>query len=310
MAITIAEYYGQRTDLDNPTIRPINHIAKCPFMNNDCMKLKSSTPKPPICSVRKTDGKLWIVCEHRLCSTTKNLVLSTHQQTILLDVAKNIYSDSVQLSEICVKREASINVSENSRNPYKADFIMSTISGYSPFSGPDRLVVEMQGGGETSNTGDITKHIKIWEQNNNRTNLDLRTAVQSAGTIETNAWRRQQEQFIIKGNVAMKTWKGLGIAFCIGEPLFDYIMNRLSSDKLPDLKNHNWTLALLSFKEDTSIQKKPGPIPIIVNPTKSVYTNYQTFVQALINQGLPTIESFIGEFITLDNKIVEIKNRR
>ncbi len=49
--------------------------------------------------------------------------------------------------------------------PYKADFIMSTITGYSPFSGPDRLVVEMQGGGETSNTGDITKHLKSWELN-------------------------------------------------------------------------------------------------------------------------------------------------
>ncbi len=52
MAITVAEYFGQRTDIDNPKIVPIKIPTKCPYMNDICMKLKSSTPKPPICSVR------------------------------------------------------------------------------------------------------------------------------------------------------------------------------------------------------------------------------------------------------------------
>ncbi len=164
----------------------------------------------------------------------------------------------------------------------------------------------MQGGGETSNTGKLTKHIGNWEKDENRTNEFLRRPTE-ASTLETNAWRRQQEQFIVKGNIAMKTWKGYGIAFCMGTVLYDYLMNKLSDANLPDLKNYNWTLALLAVKEDTSEQAVSGPIPLIIDESRVLYTNYQTFVQALINQGLPSISAFKGQFIDLNNNAVEIE---
>lgn len=309
MGVSIAEYLGQRTDVDNPVIEPVKEVRNCPFThNNTCKKLKSHNP--PVCSVRKPDGTLWIVCSDRLCATKKNMPLCQHQSDILLDIGKHIFSEEITKNELCVKREQRLRVVEKTENEratdYNADYIISTRDGRTPFSGPDRLVLEMQGGGETSNTGKLTKHIGNWEKDENRTNEFLRRPTE-ASTLETNAWRRQQEQFIVKGNIAMKTWKGYGIAFCMGTVLYDYLMNKLSDANLPDLKQYNWTLALLAVKEDTSEKAVFGPIPLIIDESRILYTNYQTFVQALINQGLPSISAFKGRFIDLNNNAVEIE---
>ena len=163
----------------------------------------------------------------------------------------------------------------------------------------------MQGGGETSNTGVQTAYIKTWRDSDVRSNDYLRQPT-GASTLETNAWRRQQEQFIVKGNIAMKTWKGYGIAFCVGTLLFDYLKDKLADANLPDLRNYNWTLALIAFKEDTSAAPTAGPIPLVVDEDRLLYTNYQTFVQALINQGEPSLDAFRGTFITLNNEQVQV----
>jgi len=212
MGVSVAEYFGQRTDMDTPVIEPITTPATCPFTSgNTCKKLRSGNA--PVCSVRKPDGTLWIVCSERLCATKKDIPLCDHQQRILHKIAQHLYDPSVTYEDVCVKREEQLNVVEGTK--YNADYIISLASGRSEFSGPDRMVLEMQGGGETTNTGKITSLINEWAANPERTNAQLRQATQ-ASTLETNAWRRQQEQFIVKGNVAMKTWKGYGIAFCVG----------------------------------------------------------------------------------------------
>lgn len=302
MGVTVAEYFGQRTDLDTPIIVPKTEEDVCPFSSGSiCKKLKSHNP--PVCSVRKSDGTLWIVCSDRLCNTKKRIPLCDHQVSILHKIAQNLFSRDVELSDICVKREVRLNVVEGTK--YNADYIISLASGRSDYSGPDRMVLEMQGGGETANTGKLTAVLKQWEENDHRTNSMLR-AETDASTLETNAWRRQQEQFIVKGNIAMKTWKGYGIAFCVGTILYDYLMHRLASANLPDLKEYNWTLAILAIKEDESVPVAPGPIPITVDESRMLFTNYQTFVQALINQGEPSLEAFRGQFINLNNEDVFI----
>lgn len=219
---------------------------------------------------------------------------------MLSKIAEQVFSTQLPPEEICVKREAPISVVEGTN--YHADYIMTTRTGRSASSGPDRLVLEMQGGGETSNTGKLTDVVNEWCNSPTPTNA-LLTKMSSANPLVTNAWRRQQEQFLIKGNVAMKTWKGLGIAFCVGTLLYDYLMNRLSDANLPDLKNFNWTLALIAIKEDTSGPVADGPIPLEIDDTRILYTNYQTFVQALINQGEPSLDAFAGEFVSLENAI-------
>ena len=298
MGVSVAEYYGQRTDVDTPIIQPVKGNGICPFSSgNTCKKLRSGNP--PVCSVRKADGTMWIVCSDRLCNTKKDLPLCSYQQKILLDIAHHLFSDDVTLDQVCVKREERLNVVEGTK--YNADYIISLSSGRSDYSGPDKMVLEMQGGGETSNTGKITRLLKTWEANPERTNVLLRKE-KEASTLETNAWRRQQEQFIVKGNIAMKTWKGYGIAFCVGTILYDYLMNKLASANLPNLKQYNWTLAILAIKEDASKPAVAGPIPIMVDESRMLFTNYQTFVQALINQGEPSLSAFCGEFINLKNQ--------
>jgi len=153
----------------------------------------------------------------------------------------------------------------------------------------------MQGGGETSNTGNITRHIESWEQDQNRTNAILAETVAGVGTIETNAWRRQQEQFLIKGNVAIKTGNGR-IVFCVGTLLYDYLYSRIENAGLQDLRNHGWTLALIAFKEDKSNPPQAGPIPLIIDENKLLFTQYHSFIRVLTDQGEPYPELFTDGF--------------
>lgn len=317
MGVSVAEYLGQRTDVDKPVIIPIvippkvgrsikwteeNPCPTCPFTcGNKCKKLVSGNE--PVCSVRKTDGTLWINCSERLCSTKKDIPLNNHQKDILLQAGQHIFSSEVNPNDICVKREERLSVIEGTT--YNADYVITLRQGRSDYSGPDRLILEMQGGGETTNTGVQTEHIQEWKRLSVYTNEILRQETQ-ASTLETNAWRRQQEQFIVKGNIAMKTWKGYGIAFCVGTLLYDYLMNKLASANLPDLREYNWTLAIIAFKEDKSQNPQPGPIPLVVDESRLLYTNYQTFVQALINQGEPSLSAFNGSFINLNNEEINI----
>ena len=246
---------------------------------------------------------MWIVCSDRLCATKKDIPLCEHQRKMLLDIGRHIFSPDVTEDDVCVKREERLNVVEGTR--YNADYVISLATGRSPYSGPDKMVLEMQGGGETTNTGKLTELVKRWQNDPERNNAMLR-APSEASTLETNAWRRQQEQFIVKGNIAMKTWKGYGIAFCVGTILFDYLKVKLASANLPNLKDYNWTLALIAIKEDDTKPIEPGPIPLCVDETRMLFTNYQTFVQALINQGEPSLDAFRGTFVNLKGETVQI----
>lgn len=310
--VSIAEYFGQRTDIDTGTpIAPVGAGSICPFMGG-----KTCTKTKPFCSVRNSNGKLWISCKNRLCSSIKNypdptnnqrdiwLPLSQYQKNILLKIAQTAFSPGLMPSNVAVRREVPLRVNEGSN--YSADFIMTINDGRSPYPGPDRAVLEMQGGGETSNTGKLTRHITGWEQNHERTNALLRREINSVGIIETNAWRRQQEQFFVKGNVSLMTWKGYGIIFCVGELLYDYIHRKIARTAiLPPLKDNNWTLAFIEICEDNDNPAQPGPIPLKIGRT--IFTNYQTFVHALINQGEPSLEAFAGDFERLDGTPVAIQ---
>ncbi|EEI47781.1 MULTISPECIES: NotI family restriction endonuclease [Morganellaceae] len=312
MAVSIAEYLGQRTDVKESII-PIakDTEAQCPFMDRTCDKV--SKKNHPVCSVRKPDNTIWIVCEHRLCSTRQKKdisiegriqkvdnILVEHQIDILRKVAKLIYQDpKLRDSEIGVKREVNIPLPD-SGNSYHADYVMRNFSGRGKV---DEVLLEMQGGGETSSTGAITRHITAWSALETPTNEFLRQRV-AANPIETNAWRRQQEQFLVKGNVVDQT--GGKIVFAVGTLLYDYLHKRFKNANLRDLKAHNWTLCILAFKEDTDQAPKPGPIPLTIDKTKTLFTNYSTFVRFLTDQGAPRPELFEGEFLCLDNNTITV----
>jgi hypothetical protein len=316
MGVTVAEYLGVRTDGVIP-IQPIP-ISKtrtgqkprlpCPFKSSHCDK--ASRGDKPVCSVRDTaTGALWITCEHRLCATSpKNSPLTTHQSEILHEVAQVVFGTDIQRNEVLVKREEPIKVTENS--DYSADYVMwrRNPKQTSPFN-PDRaMIVEMQGGGETTNTGTLTKHIDEWEVAGVVDNSRLCRTVSKTSPLITNAWRRQQEQFLVKGNVAMLT--GGRMVFCVGSMIYDYLIQRFRSGILLDLKTANWTLALVTFMEDSSgIQNPscaPSSIKLKIDPTRTLFTNYSSFVQVLINQATPSTSLFTGEYFDLIGGVANI----
>lgn len=299
MGVSVAEYLGERVDFE-ATISPAQTGAKCPFMNRHCDKVAKS--KPPICSVRKPDGTLWITCEHRLCSTrSKNekkqdIRLTQYQNDILWEIASNVYRGVFCRDDIGIKREVNIPLPNSSG--YKGDFVMRNFAAGAKV---DELIVEMQGGGETSSTGSITRLIESWEKSPSNKKLGKPT---KAGTIETNAWRRQQEQFLVKGNVVTQT--GGKIVFVVGGLLYDYLLKKFQEKELRDLEKHNWTLCILGIVEDKSQNPTLGRIPLMVDQEKKLFTNYATFVRLLTDQGAPIPEIFEGDFLTLTGRNISV----
>lgn len=302
MPVSVAEYLGQRTDIDLPVMQPPDYNLEhpCPFMNRSCDKMPRYKP---ICSVRKANDDLWIVCRHRLCATLAKPPLAAYQLDVLLSIAKTVFAPDVTEDNILVKREVSIPYREDGKYPYQADYVMM-LKDYPLQIGQRRVILEIQGGGETSNTGKLTRHVTAWEQSDTPKNAFLSQTVGGVGTLETNAWRRQQEQFIVKGNIAKQT--GGGIVFCVGAPLFDYLWRRVEGAKLNDLHRYNWTLALIGFSEDASQPPQPGPIPYTIDKNRLLFTDYNTFVHTLINQGEPAPEIFEGDFQTLSGVNVTV----
>jgi hypothetical protein len=304
MTVSVCEYLGQRADqpaqiTPHQNIKETKPSIQCPFKVGRCDKLAKGLQ--PVCSVRKSASVLWITCEHRLCATTKNqkmvsgdrcigAPLVLHQKEILKQITHEVYGENQNLSHIGVKREAPIPVEGG--NSYHADYVMMDTTNPQGIN----FVLEMQGGGETTNTGALTRHIESWAASRTPTNGFLSTPITSVGTLETNAWRRQQEQFLIKGNVSTQT--GGRIVFAVGSLIYDYIHNRIERSNLRDLKGLGWTLALVSFKEDEQASQN-APVPLIIDPERVLYTNYNTFIRTLTDQGAPCPELFQGDFISI-----------
>lgn len=295
MTVSIAEYLGQRTDLQYPLILPnFNKTYPCPFMNSFCSKL--SQGNKPICCVRDGNGKLWIVCRNRLCATKKGVPLSSYQVSVLEAVSKTVFGSKITSSDVGIRREEPMPVSPGIT--YHADYVMVLKPKVTTTGTQNRIVLEMQGGGETTNTGKITQHVTKWEQSPDHSNEVLRLPVKAAGLLVTNAWRRQQEQFLVKGSIATKT--GAGMVFCVGALLYDYLMKKVAQNTLQNLHSFKWDLAIVGFKEDISSTSIPGPIPMLIDSDRLIFVSYLTFVQALIDQGKPSASLFSGTFESLD----------
>lgn len=310
MPVSVAEYMGIRTDRLPDIIPLINLSSKpkvdCPFRTHHC--LKAVKGQQPVCSVRDTSGELWIVCEHRLCATSpKTVPINLHQQYILRLVAHSIYGSSIPDSDILIKREEQIPITATS--DYKADYVMwrTNANTGTAFGGDTAAIVEMQGGGETAGTEKLTAHVKAWSKLANPTNENLIIPA-NAVPLVTNAWRRQQEQFLVKGSVAMLT--GAKMVFCVGSLLYDYLIQRLTTVNLQDLRTANWNLALIAFVEDihgTPPACAPNSIQFTIDHNRTLYTNYFSFVQALTNQGAPQPQVFLGNYQDFSGTKVLIK---
>ena len=315
MVVRIAEYLGQRTDREKP-ISPVHDksysdkadLPICPFHSGKCKKTAMKKyDKAPVCSLRKNDNRFYIVCEHRLISTKKN-ELNTYRKYMILQAAKVLFSPQIRMEQIGYKMERRILVADNStkdveqRDVYhSADFILSSLDQNLDVMGPEAFIVEVQGGGETSNTGEISRHADQWAQEI-QDNQFLRQKISKAGTIQTNAWRRMQEQILGKGATATKT--GYGFAALIGEVIFDYIVQIMPGiiDYQLDPVEDDWNLAFIVF-EESQLSNQENMIPDSIDLTisdKSLYTTFDNFIESIKSRGTIYNKPFQNDFDTVN----------
>lgn len=309
MSEKVAEYLG--VDVRRHTAIPIASKDKpavpCPFRATNC--LKAAKGQVPICSVRSPkDDTLWIVCEHRLCSSNpKSVPLTDYQLDVLDAIVKTVEPDLSDELEAVFMREGRVRRTPGSQNSddSKADFLVRFViketgkatASVAPF------VLEMQGGGETSNTGIMSRYIQKWEADPDSMKID---AVLPIGSLETNAWRRQQEQFLIKGSVASKS-KGR-LVFAVGTRLFDKLMSNLTSPPVPIDARGGWTLAIIGICESPTGAgvKSMNSVGLDVDKTRTIFTDFGSFARALTDQGQYDPELFNGDFVTRDGRTVTL----
>ncbi len=293
----IAEYLGQRTEFSQ-SITPIKGNSDlCPFNGFPCRKITSADRKAPICSLRRNE-ELYIVCEERLIST-KIEKITSYQQEKLLEVSQYIYNPYIQPVDIGIKSEVSIKI-PNKRGAYKADFVIKLLNNTIETLSPRGAIMEVQGGGETSNTGNMQRHITNWE-NGNLSHSQLTDNLPNVGPIQNNAWKRLQDQIFIKTAIAKH--QGYGFIACIGSLLYEQINFKLQNIK--NLQNQKWELAFITFIEDKSKPITPGAIPLKIEPEKTLFTTFDEFVFAIQNQGVLVPNIFTGIFYDLlGNQII------
>ncbi|MGA9996717.1 MAG: hypothetical protein WBP93_14965 [Pyrinomonadaceae bacterium] len=292
MPVSVGEYLAQRTDVDRPQITPSSLsprvIPTCPFMGQACSKIKKH--QHPVCSMRDSNGNPWIVCTDRLIPARTN-TLTPYHIAALSSVAETLFPN-IYTGDVGYRRQISLRVGEGTR--VVLDYVLDARGLYT--GGRDRVILEVQGGGETSSTGAMTSHIANWSRQPRPTNAFLRQNLPRVGKIPNNAWKRQLEQIGRKYAVTQRF--GGAFALVMGEVFYDYVraLFPLRSPYFPE-----WEIALLSLAESTSNQ--PGPIPIdTVND--AIFLTFDNFIDAAIRKyPLPEQipDPFDGGFTTLSN---------
>lgn len=306
MAEKVGEYLGKDISIGSPKGFDSDSKveADCPFRSTPCVKLKKG--QAPVCSVRSPkDESLWIVCEHRLCSSTpKEAKLTKYQIAILEMIADAIAPNWRKVSRVAVQREGSVRrrPGQNSPDDSSADFLMVFLEKDRDELHPrlKPVILEMQGGGETSNTKAMSSHVKSWEKDP-RVKLSQPMPISS---IETNAWRRQQEQFLIKGSVATRSNGKL--VFVVGARLYDKLMSNLTSSPTKIEVEGGWTLAVLGLIESDSGVGTAESIRIGIDPARTLFTDYGAFARSLTDQGQYDPALFLGNYVTLSGEDVRV----
>jgi len=310
MPIVVAEYLGVRTDNPQKPPLPVNSKTKpkvdCPFRDGGCSKAAKGLT--PVCSIKDANsGQVWIVCEHRLCATQpRNTKLNDYQRTVLSQIGKLVFP-GVPENEIAIRREARVRRTpgQNRADDSKADYLMVQIDldTRNQVTGSRGVILEMQGGGETSNTQKLSNQVRKWESSGIYSDLVEPVGIRD---IATNAWRRQQEQFLFKGNVAHRSNGRL--VFVMGEILYDKVMGNIQNKPAPITLDGGWTLALLGIIEASGSNSfsTDNSVSFAIDANRTLITDYGAFARALTDQGQYDPELFHGDFETLDGVAVNL----
>ncbi len=299
MAVSVAEYLAQRTDVDAPTIVPSTLGAIpapiCPFLGAQCTKLARSNPQQPICTVRTATGRPWIVCTNRLIPAKSNVITPYHT-TVLGEVSKLVFPEADPI-DIGFRPQHGIRMEDGKR--VVLDYVLRTRDVQS--RGRSKAILEIQGGGETSSTGDITAHVAAWAQSKPRSNAMLRQSLPRPGTIANNAWKRQLEQMFRKVPLALRFDAGFVLA--MGQVLFDYVIGNFG---VAQPYRDDWEIALISIGESPSEQN--GPLRLD-NVLASSFITFDEFIEAIRHFPLPDAmgDPFLGNYRTLANDLMNFE---
>lgn len=298
MVQVVAEYLG-RDARNLPLGAGVNSYSRseepCPFRSGHCDKIQRG--QVPVCSLRDAEtSQLWIVCSHRLCSSApRHMPLTEYQWGIVRSIVDVVAMEAPASASVGVQREARIrrNPGVERSDDSRADFLVAffdTKSG-EVLNNPRPLIIEIQGGGETSNTGIMTRHVQGWETKTQ--SAPLTVPLSGVGVIETNAWRRQQEQFLFKGSVATRS--NARFVFAIGDRLFDKIFRHVERPRSIS-QGGGWNLAIVAFSEDPNGCGTDGSLRLAPDPARTLFTDFSAFTNQLINQGQYDPKLLDGEY--------------
>jgi hypothetical protein len=243
----------------------------------------------PVCSVRSGD-RIFVVCSDRLVPANASVLTPSHIQ-ILSQVTQTLFPGADH-EQVGYKRQIGVKLGK-SRSVYM-DYVVAVNN--ERFLGRRGAIVEIQGGGETSNTGTLTRHISAWAADLNRTNAMLRNPLSKVGLIPNNAWKRQLEQITRKQPYAAEF--GGGFALVMGSLLYDYVDANVPGGRayFPD-----WQVALVELQEELLQHKPSGAVPFTVG--KSRFLTYPEFIASLtstaMRNDLPN--PFLGDYTSLTN---------
>jgi hypothetical protein len=240
--------------------------------------------------MRAPNGKPWIVCTDRLIPAKTNTITPYHIAA-LNSVAQALFPH-VYTGDVGYRRQVSLAVGKGKR--VVLDYVLDARP--TNHTGPSKVILEIQGGGETSSTGEMTAHVTRWAKEARPTNAVLRQNLPKVGIIPNNAWKRQLEQIGRKYAVAKKF--GGAFALVMGEVFYDYVRH-LFPEECPYFPE--WEIAFVSLAETES--RQPGPIPID-RVSETIFMTYGDFISAVIgNYLLPENmpDPFDGIYTTFRN---------
>ena len=286
MAVKIIEFLGINAHELNPSdSRLANKL--CPYMGKTCKKIDRYGEQKPMCVVESTGGVPLIVCEHRLLSTDMQNP-TPYQRSRLLEISKVIFEDGIEPQDLEYRYEVTTRLRQ------RADFILRDKRN------GDACILEIQGGGETSSTRILTDHVTRWENGENVRLDDFPFRVTKTGKkatpglIPANAWRRLQEQLIVKGGICVSSDKKFVAA--MGKTIYLHFLQKLPLlETMKRQKRSSWNCAFIPYEI-----RKNEIIDFHIDIDNVLYLDLKELVNRLIEYGVRDEELFATDMIPLE----------
>lgn len=286
MAVKIIEFLSINAHGISPSdSRLANQF--CPYIGKTCKKINRELQQKPMCVVESSSGVPLIVCEHRLLSTVMQNPTS-YQRSRLLEISKVIFENGIEPQDIEYRYEVTTQLRQ------RADFILRDKRN------GDACILEIQGGGETSSTKILSDHVTRWENGEDVGLDDFPVRVTRIGRLATpglipaNAWRRLQEQIIVKGGICVSSNKKFVAA--MGKTIYLRLLEKLPLiETMKRQKSGDWNCAFIPYEII-----KGETIDFYLDTDNVLYLDLKELVTSLIEYGVRDDALFITNMIPLE----------